>query len=130
MTRDLRGQGPLLSETLRETRIAVQKAGEAADNISALAANTNAALGDDQNGVLVELRKTLAQANKTLASAERAIGNAEPAVDGFANDTLPEFNALVRDLRNTTRNLNELTDQINDQGIGSLVGEDLPDYKD
>lgn len=126
----LRGQGPMLRETMRDLRVAIRNVSDAAANFSELSENANSAIGDKENGMVAELNRTLVQANKTLGTAERAISNAEPAVDGFANDTLPELNSLIRDLRNSTRNLNELTDQINDQGIGSLVGEDLPDYED
>lgn len=130
ITQGMSGQGPLLAETLRETRLAIANAGRAADELAQLAATANQTLGDEQEGALAELRVTLQQANRTMAAAERAIANAEPAVDGLANDTLPQLNSLIRDLRGTAKNLNELTDQINDQGIGSLVGEDLPDYED
>ncbi|HET9630623.1 MAG TPA: MCE family protein, partial [Novosphingobium sp.] len=44
--------------------------------------------------------------------------------------TLPAAEAAIRDLRETTRALRNITEKIDDQGAGSVIGgSKLPDYK-
>ncbi len=43
---------------------------------------------------------------------------------------MPQVGLLIRDLRKTSHTLQEVTDKINNQGVGSLIGAPkLPDYK-
>lgn len=43
---------------------------------------------------------------------------------------MPEVNLLVRDLREMSRDLKNVTQRIDEQGAGSLMGNaPLPDYK-
>jgi phospholipid/cholesterol/gamma-HCH transport system substrate-binding protein len=44
---------------------------------------------------------------------------------------MPEMNLLVRDLREMSRSLRAITDKLDHEGAGSLIGSPaLPDYKD
>ena len=55
---------------------------------------------------------------------------AEPGVQTLTRQTIPEIGLLVRDLRETTANLNNITDKVDQQGLGGLVGGNkLPDYE-
>ena len=48
----------------------------------------------------------------------------------LSDNTIPEAEAAIRDLRATTRSLRDLTDRLNNEGAGSLLGgQKLPDYK-
>jgi phospholipid/cholesterol/gamma-HCH transport system substrate-binding protein len=43
---------------------------------------------------------------------------------------LPEANKLVRDLRSLSNSLEQVSNRVNQQGIGGALGpEKLPDYK-
>ena len=58
------------------------------------------------------------------------ISDARPGVQNFTKSTLPEANRLVHDLRDLSTSLRQVTDRVNQQGIGGALGpEKLPDYK-
>jgi phospholipid/cholesterol/gamma-HCH transport system substrate-binding protein len=43
---------------------------------------------------------------------------------------VPEFGQLVRDLREATETLNDMTERLNREGAGSLLGaRQLPEYE-
>jgi phospholipid/cholesterol/gamma-HCH transport system substrate-binding protein len=51
-------------------------------------------------------------------------------VQSFSKSTLPEANKLVRDLRELSESLQQVSDRVNRQGIGGALGpQKLPDYK-
>ena len=58
------------------------------------------------------------------------VSDARPGVQNFTKSTLPEANKLVHDLRDLSNSLEQLTNRVNQQGIGGTLGpEKLPDYK-
>ena len=131
LTSDFGGQGAVFQQTLMEAQTAIAKAGSAADEIAQLSRGTNQMLNAQGEAIVGELSSTLQQTNKTLKQAETSLATIQPAMNGVTNETIPQANALIQDLRTTTQNLNQITDKINDRGVGSLVGgsAELPDYK-
>jgi phospholipid/cholesterol/gamma-HCH transport system substrate-binding protein len=58
------------------------------------------------------------------------ITDARPGVQNFTKSTLPEANKLVHDLRELSNSLEQVSNRVNQQGIGGTLGpEKLPDYK-
>ena len=58
------------------------------------------------------------------------ITDARPGVQNFTKSTLPEANKLVHDLRDLSNSLEQLSNRVNQQGIGGTLGpEKLPDFK-
>jgi phospholipid/cholesterol/gamma-HCH transport system substrate-binding protein len=48
----------------------------------------------------------------------------------LSESTLPAAEAAIKDLKATTKSLREVTERINSQGAGGLIGgPKLPDYK-
>lgn len=77
------------------------------------------------------LRDTLASANESMKTLEGAIADARPGLKTFSETTIHETNALIRDLRRTSASLSSLTDKLDQQGAGALLGgSKLPDYKE
>jgi phospholipid/cholesterol/gamma-HCH transport system substrate-binding protein len=123
-------QGPDLRAAVQESRIALQKAGLAADEITKMAGTTNKLLDSDGRPMLVELRKTLRSANGSLAALETTLNNANPAIETLNTQTLPEVTQLARDLRELSVSLKSVTDKVDQGGIGSVVNAPaLPDYQ-
>lgn len=123
-------QGPDLRAAIQESRIALQKAGLAADEITKMAGTTNKLLDSDGRPMLVELRKTLRSANGSLAALEATLNNANPAIETLNTQTLPEVTQLARDLRELSVSLKSVTDKVDQGGIGSVVNAPaLPDYQ-
>src|SRR3546814_2324201 len=122
--------GPALERALADTRIAVQQAGQAAEQIGSLAAATQGTIDRNVDPAMRNLRDTLASANESMKTLEGAIADARPGLQTFSDKTIPEANALIRDLRRTSASLSSLTDKLDQQGAGAVLGgSKLPDYK-
>lgn len=130
LTASLSARGPEIAATLAETRITIQKAGQAAEEIGKMVENTNGLLNEEGRPLIKDLRKTIQSANNSLTALDSTINEAQPGVRTFSRDTMPEMNMLVRDLRQMSRSLKAISEKIDQQGAGSLLGEPpLPDYK-
>ena len=126
----LAAQGPDLRAAIQDSRIALQKAGLAADEITKMAGATNKLLDSEGRPMLDELRKTLRSANGSLAALETTLNNASPAIETLNTQTLPEVTQLARDLRDLSGSLKSVTEKVDQGGISSVVGAPaLPDYK-
>ncbi|WP_295442403.1 MlaD family protein [Sphingorhabdus sp. EL138] len=126
----LAAHGPDLGAAIQESRIALQKAGFAADEITKMAGATNKLLDSEGRPMLDELRKTLRSANGSLAALETTLNNASPAIETLNTQTLPEVTQLARDLRDLSGSLKSVTEKVDQGGISSVVGAPaLPDYK-
>lgn len=123
-------QGPDLRAAIQESRLTLQKAGLAADEIAKVAGSTSRLLDNDGRPMMEELRKTLRAANGSLSALETTLNNANPAIETLNTQTLPEVTQLARDLRALSGSLQSVTEKVDQGGLGSVVGAaPLPDYK-
>lgn len=130
VSRSLAERGPEIAATLAEARVAIRQAGDAADRIGQLATATTTLVDRDGRPLINDLRRTLRSAQSSMAQLEGAIGDARPGIQAFTNQTLPEVGQLMRDLRETSESLREITDRLNQRGIGGVIsGQRLPDYR-
>ena len=119
-----------IGATLAETRAAVQKAGFAAEEIGKLSATTNAMLSDEGRPLLGDLRKSIQSANASIDTLNQVVAEAKPGVQVFSKQTMPEVGLLIRDLREMSRSFRAISEKLDQQGAGSLLGSPpLPDYK-
>jgi phospholipid/cholesterol/gamma-HCH transport system substrate-binding protein len=126
----LAAQAPDLQAAIQESRNTLAKAGLAADQLAAMSTNANALLNDEGKPMMAELRKTLTAANGSLTALEGAITSTGPAIQTLNSQTLPEINMLSRDLRQLASSLKNVTERLDQQGVGGLVSSPgLPDYK-
>lgn len=127
---DLSARGPEIAATIAETRVTLQKAGQAAEEISKLVATTNDTLNEEGRPLVKDLRSTIQSATRSLDTLNATIAEAQPGVQTFSRDTMPEVNHLVRDLREMSRSMRAITEKLDHQGAGSLLGDPpLPDYR-
>ena len=144
LTRALADRGPEIAATLVEARLAIAEAGRAAAAFERVADSSDRLLNEEGRPLVNDLRHTIRAAESTVKAAEDTIRAAEgsmnnlnsviaearPGVQALTKQTIPEIGLLVRDLRETTENLNNITEKVDRQGIGGLIGGDkLPDYK-
>lgn len=123
-------QAPELSATLADARAAMQKAGVAADQLGQVAGSTSKLLDSDGKPLVADLRRTLQSANKSLDALETTLKNANPAVETLSTQTLPQVNQLARDLSDVSKSLRSITEKVDQNGAGSVLGAPpLPDYK-
>ena len=126
----LADRGPEIASTLAQTRVAIEQAGNAAEQIGKLAGTTNQILGQDAKPLMADLRRTVQKAGDSMDTLDATLKDARPGLQAFSKQTLPEVGQLVRDLREMAESLNAVADKFNRGGAGSLVGSSkLPDYK-
>lgn len=130
LTDALADRGPEIAATLAETRIAIQKAGIASEQIGQLAATTNGVLSQDIKPTIANLNKTIDAARKSMETLDVTIGEARPGIQAFSKKTIPEVGQLVQDLRVMSQSLASVAEKIDQGGAGSILGSPkLPDYK-
>lgn len=130
LSQALADRGPEIAATLAETRIAIQKAGVAAEQIGQLAGTTNGVLKDDVRPVMTNLNKTVLSAQHSVETLDAAIGDARPGLQAFSKQTIPEAGQLVHDLRQMSQALTSVAEKLDRGGAGALIGQQkLPDYK-
>jgi len=130
VSRSLAERSPEIAATLAEARVAIRQAGEAADRIGQLASSTTQLIDRDGRPLISDLRQTLRSAQGSMEQLERAIADARPGIQAFSSQTLPEVGQLMRDLRAASESLRQITDRLNQQGIGGVMGgQRLPDYR-
>ena len=130
LTNSLARSGPELSATIEQARQTLENAADAAAAIRETADTANGLLNNDGKSIANDLRRTIEQARGSLANLDETIQEARPGVASFSKDTMPQISLLVRDLRQMSQSLREVTDKLNEQGAASLIGSPgLPDYK-
>ena len=130
LSRALADRGPEIAATLAETRVAIQKAGIASEQIGKLAATSNDMLANDIKPTVGNLNKTIAAAKQSMETLDAAIGDARPGLQSFSKQTIPEVGQLVHDLREMAAALSSVAAKIDRGGAGSIIGSPkLPDYK-
>ena len=129
-TSEIRKRAPELGDTLAEFRVTAHNAGVAAGNVAKLTDNANRLVTEQGRPAAEDLRKAIASMQIATDNLNAMITDARPGVQNFSKSTLPEANRLVHDMRQLTQSLKQVTDRVNQQGIGGALGpEKLPDYK-
>jgi len=130
VSRNLAERSPEIAATLAEARVAIQQAGAAADRIGQLAGTTDNMLNQEGRPLIADLRRTIRSAEGSMRNLDAVLADARPGVQTFSTRTLPEVGALVRDLRATTESLRNMSERLDQQGVGGVIGgERLPDYR-
>jgi phospholipid/cholesterol/gamma-HCH transport system substrate-binding protein len=129
-TAELRKRAPQMGDTIAQIDIAAHNAGIAANNVAALSANANQLVSGPGRQSVENLNQAIISARQAADNLNGMISDARPGVQNFSKETLPQANKLVHDLRDLSQSLKQVSDRINQQGIGGALGpEKLPDYK-
>lgn len=130
LTKALGDRGPEIAATLAETRLAIQRAGIASEQIGNLAQTSNDVLSNNIKPTIGNLNKAVAAAQHSMETLDSAIGDARPGLQNFSKKTIPEISQLVHDLREMSASLSSVAEKIDHGGASSIVGSPkLPDYK-
>ena len=130
LTGQLANSSPELQRTMVELQKTLLDAQTALKTFEQVAANTDATLNGEGKQMLQQFRVSLKSIEKTSDTLNATLADARPAARQLNETTLPQAEAAIRDLRATTRALRDLTEKVNDQGAGALLGGDkLPEYK-
>jgi phospholipid/cholesterol/gamma-HCH transport system substrate-binding protein len=130
MTGDLAQAAPRVQEAMAELKLTLRQATVTLARFDSVAGNADSLIGSEGKQIASELRDTLKSANAAAGQLATTLGDVRPAMRQLSGTTLPEAEATIRDLRATTRALRQVTEKIDDEGAGALVGgSKLPDYK-
>jgi phospholipid/cholesterol/gamma-HCH transport system substrate-binding protein len=130
LTGTLARNGPQMEQALADARLAARQAGTAAEEIGRLAATTNGLLDEQGRPMIADLRRAVGSAERSIATLESAINDARPGLQAFSSRTIPEANALIRDLRRSATTLSSVADRLDSQGASGVLGPSLPDYEE
>lgn len=126
----LADRGPEIAATLAQTRIAIEQAGNAAEEMGKLANTTNTLIGEDVRPAMRNLNLAIASAQKSAETLDGAIADARPGLQAFSKQTIPEVGLLVRDLRRMSDALASVAEKVDRGGVGAVAGSPkLPDYE-
>lgn len=129
-TATLKQRAPEMADAISDVRFAAHNAGLAANNIATLSNSANTLVNGPGKQSVENLNQAIISARQATDNLNSMISDARPGVQNFSKSTLPEANRLVRDLRDLTQSLQQVSDRVNHEGIGGALGpQKLPDYK-
>jgi len=130
LTSNLADASPQVQRTLAELQVTLRQASTTLAAFEQTANKANGLLDNEGQPLAKQLRQTLVSAQKAADALNDTLSDAKPAARQLSETTLPAAEAAIRDLRETTKALRGVTEKIDDQGAGSLIGgPKLPDYK-
>lgn len=130
LTRELANASPRIDGTLAELENTLVEAGEALDAFEKATLSTDRLINQEGAKLATDLRGTLASANRAAAALAATLEDTRPAARQLREGTLPEAEATLRELRSTSRSLRVITEKLENQGAGALIGgQTLPDYE-
>lgn len=131
MSGSLADASPEVGRTLAELQATLKQATLTLTEFENVARSADQFLSADGQALSRELRATLKAATGAARELETTLASARPAAQRLNEQTLPEAEAMIRDLRATSRALRDLTEKIDDGGAGALLGGNkLPEYKE
>lgn len=130
MTGHLADASPQAERVMAELQGTLRQANETLAQFENTLGTTDRLLNQEGASLAQQLRATLASASKAAESLDTTMKAVQPAARQMSSSTLPAAEATLRDLRATSAALRDVTERLNEQGAGALMGgSELPDYK-
>ena len=130
MSGQLADMAPEMHAALTELKGTLAQSTKTLDAFEGTLRTTDTLLGEEGTSLARELRATLVSARAAATALEATMNDARPAAREMTQTTLPAANAAIQDLRRTSESLRLLTEKLESQGAGSLLGGGkLPDYQ-
>ena len=130
MTADLADATPEVKRTLAELQVTLREASQSLDQFEKVMGSADNLLNNEGQSLAAQMRTTLKSAGAAADSLSATLNDARPAARQLSESTLPTAEATLKDLRETSRALRAVTEKIESQGAGGLIGgQKLPDYK-
>ena len=130
MSGQLADMGPEFRAALVELKGTLAQSTQTLDAFEGTLRSTDSLLTNEGQSLARELRTTMQAAQKAADSLSATMEDARPATRQLAETTLPLANATLQDLKRTSEALRAVTERIENEGAGSLLGgSKLPDYE-
>ncbi len=127
---NLANASPQIERTMLELQVTLRESSEALDQFEKVTASTDRLLNQEGAQLADQLRATLRSASGAAAQLDKTLQEVQPATKQLTESTLPAVEATMLDLRATSKALRSVTEKIDNQGAGALLGgPKLPDYK-
>ena len=130
MTASFAETAPAVNANLAQLEITLQEAAEALDSFERVMESTDNVINSEGQSLAKELRGTLESVNAASASLAATLDAAQPAAEQLSQTTIPAAEATMQDLEATSRALRKVTERLESQGAGAVIGgQTLPDYE-
>ena len=130
MTAELANASPQVERTMAELQVTLRQASGALAQFEKVTASTDKLLNQEGAQLADQLRATLKNASGAADALRVTLEEARPATKQLTESTLPAAEATLKDLRATSKALRQVTEKLDNQGAGALIGgPKLPDYK-
>ena len=130
LTGELARSSPQVEATMVELQQTLAQSRETMLAFETTLGNADALMEGEGEALATQLRATLADASKAAGALEKTLADVEPITQQLSRDTLPATAATLRDIRQTSETLRNVTERLETEGAGALVGGTaLPDYK-
>jgi len=130
MTAQLADASPQVKATLAELQRTLAQSTKTLAAFETTLNSTDSLLNKDGASLAAQMRETLRSAQSAATTLEATLADTRPAARELTQTTLPAANATIMDLRRTSEALRAMTEKLESQGAGSLLGGGkLPDYK-
>ena len=131
MSADLANATPQVERTMAELQVTLREASETLDQFEKVTASTDRLLNQEGAALAVQLRETLNAAGGAAQALSQTLEDVKPATRQLTESTLPAAEATLQDLRATSKALRQVTERLETEGAGSLLGgQTLPDYEE
>jgi len=129
ITASLADASPQVKKVVGDLDSALLQAKDSMAEFQKLTANFNNQLDGNGNTVVAQLNQTLRAAQGAADALKATMVQADPAMRRVREETLPQAESAVRELRATSRALRELTEKIDNQGAAAALSPPkLPEY--
>lgn len=122
-----------ISDQREDLRLLVINARASSEQLQKTLATTDRAINNIDREVVDQLPKLVAKLDSTLTKMESAADGASgilnenrAAISSFANDGLAQFGPTLGELRGLVRDLRRVTDKLDGNPAGYLLGRDAP----
>jgi len=130
MSAELADMGPEMRAALVELKGTLAQSQETLASFERTLDSTDSLLNDQGRNLAQQLRETMQSAQHTADTLDATLNDARPAVRELSTTTLPLANSTLQDLKRTSASLRQMTEQLQAQGAGSLIGGNkLPEYE-
>ena len=121
---------PQFRATIAELQLTLVDARKAIVTFEATTSTANDMLNGEGRQTIAQFRKSMRSVEKAADNLDAMVTDVRPAAKQLNETTLPQAEAAIRDLRASTKALRDLTEKVNNDGAGTLLGgQQLPDYK-
>ncbi len=130
LTGNLANQAPEISRTMQQLQATLKNADQSLAEFSKLSGSAQNLLDNEGRPLAADLRKTLDAARKSAAELSQTLAETRPVMQQVRTTTLPEAEALMRELQEMSNSLTAITERLDQEGAGSLLASPkLPDYE-